>query len=455
MAIRKSGGSQRASLACAIGLAVAFGQLGATLAEPVPAAPVPPQPLPHCQAANALSAIACELSAGLPAELGHLAVAAAPVEAEAGERLDELSARLVHVVAGRFPEASEIGTESLAVARGRAGEANQLLYLRPRVNEGHFEVTADLYPVVRGFWNRFKAVPGPLSHVFSSRRLDAEVGSFLPVPKLLGKVEAKAELPTDNVTALACEDVDGDRTLEVVVAGRRDLLIGRPLSGRFTALGQVGWQQLSPVAPAPLRQPIASLFVESGRVVRWGSTDRRDMVELAPNLAVVSRVAGKQPWGNLGCAERRGQGLGSAVTDCAGTRTFEQAGTRGELDVAAGATLVTSGGSVRVLATRALGQGALQVQDGDGRLAQLQGAGAQVALGDLNRDGLLEILSSKDTLDRQQDELSVHSWRPEGLSLQYRLRVPSGIDAVAVCPAEDQGSSIVVVATRRELWFVR
>lgn len=443
---------------CALLLSWAI-SLTAAAAPDVPTAPAdaekPGQALPQCQSANALSAIACELFVQLPRELGPVAVAAAPVQSESGERLDELSARLTRVMAGRFEQATELPVGSLALSRARSTHAGHLVFLSPSIQGASFDVTVDLYPVPRSFWDRFKAPPGPLGHAFATRRIDGEIGSFLPAPKLLGKVEARAGLPTDTVTALACGDLDGDRALELVVNGRRDLYVGRVRGQQFEPIRSVAWAELSPVAPAPLRQPIASVQLRPGQYLQVGSSDRRDMVRLAPDLTVLERTPSRQPWGDLGCTEPRGQGLEPVVSDCAGGRAFERLEGSPPLDTVAGGTFETRTGTSRVLLARAQGSALLRLLDGDGREAQIPDAGAQAAVADLDRDGVLEVLSSRDTLDRKQDALRVYRFTAARLELVYELGVPGGIDAVTTCPAEDTRASLVVLATGRELWFVR
>lgn len=413
------------------------------------------EPSRVCQSSNALSAIACELRVQIPEELGQVEVASSPVEVAQGQHLDELALRLMQVVAGRFDTKSEHPPGTLAAARARSTKANYLLYLTPRVREGFFEVTADLYAVPQGFWDRFKAPPGPVHHVFASRRLDGEVGSFLPVPKLLGQVERKVVLPTNNVVTLSCADIDGDRSLELFVGGRTQLYVGRVSGNQLQAVRQAPWHALSPVSSAPLRQPLAESYVKPGEHIRVSTTDRKDLLELAPDLSVLRRTPEGVPFGDLGCTRRAGLGYSPSVSDCSSDRVFERIDSTGELDTIAGATLETPRGTVRVLASRTRGQSRLQLSDSDGRQAQLPEAGAQATLADLDHDGNVEVVSSKDTLVRSEDELRVHHWKPEGLTLAYSLAVPGGIDAVAACPLEDTGASWLVVASGSELWFVR
>jgi hypothetical protein len=92
--------------------------------------------------------------------------------------------------------------------------------------------------------------------------------------------------------------------------------------------------------------------------------------------------------------------------------------------------------------------------DRDNR-AKLPNVGAQVALGDLDRDGYVEVLVSENTLDPKADALLVYTWQPEGLVSRYRLPVPSGVSAIAVCPPEDLGLSPIAIASDKSLWVVR
>lgn len=418
-------------------------------------ADAPQDPKAVCKSANVLSAIACELRLQLPGELGEVLVVSGAVEHASRQPLSELSRRLAEVVSGRFDSAKSGGPLSLEQARARRTGAAYLLYLNPKLNGAHFEVTADLFAVQNSFWDRFKEPPGPLHHVFASRRIDAEVGSFLPVPKLVGQVEHKARLPTRDVVALACGDADGDRGLELLLHSRHQVYVGRIRTHRFVTERSVSWQELSPVAGAPLQQPIGSLQLKAEGGVLVGLSDRHDLVELDRDLRVTARSAGQQPWGDLGCARRKGLGLEPVVVECGGTRTWEQLDVATEVDAVAGGTFPTRRGLVRVVAARGLGQGVLQLSDSDGRQAQLPGSGAQLALSDLNLDGVLEIISSKDTLDPTQDALRVHSWTEQGLQLVYELPVPTGVDAVCACPAEGEVLSRVVVSTGDELWLLR
>jgi hypothetical protein len=82
-------------------------------------------------------------------------------------------------------------------------------------------------------------------------------------------------------------------------------------------------------------------------------------------------------------------------------------------------------------------------------------AGAQLALGDLDGDGAPEIATSLDTLEAHADALVVYSWLDSALRERLRLPVPSGIRALALCPARTLSMGPILAATREALWLVQ
>lgn len=123
----------------------------------------------------------------------------------------------------------------------------------------------------------------------------------------------------------------------------------------------------------------------------------------------------------------------------------------------AGATVLGRDGKPRqVRALRVFNESSVLLRDDAGRSARLEAAGAQLAVGDLDGDGQPEILSSSDTLDESGDALVVHTWQDDGkLVERLRVAVPTGVRALAACPADGSGLAAVLVATPGELWVLR
>jgi hypothetical protein len=78
--------------------------------------------------------------------------------------------------------------------------------------------------------------------------------------------------------------------------------------------------------------------------------------------------------------------------------------------------------------------------------------GAEVALADLDQDGIPEVVT---TNAHGEDALVISGWRAGAVATRLRWAAPAGVDAMAVCPAESSDTpSMVVAAVGRELWLV-
>ena len=161
------------------------------------------------------------------------------------------------------------------------------------------------------------------------------------------------------------------------------------------------------------------------------------------------------------CATFQGSALASGIAKCADTDApFDASDVDTPLDAGAFATYVAPDGSARsIAAARDPRTSELKLRT-DGKTASLPGAGAQVALADLDQDGAPEIISTLDVLAQGTtpvaDALVITTWQPDGaLRERARTPVPGGIRAVAACPPEGGGASAVIVATQGELWIVR
>jgi hypothetical protein len=252
-----------------------------------------------------------------------------------------------------------------------------------------------------------------------------------------------------------------------VTLGRRRIAIGRARGGRFVARKSAALRDFSPIAPAPLREPIGGVAIVPQRGARGffidvGITDRAKGTRFDVDLQKIGAIAGvpfATPYGDA-CATFQGSTLSAGVTKCADADpTPDGLELDTPLDASASATFVAPDGTARaIFATRDPRTSELKVR-ADGKTASLPGAGAQVALADLDQDGSPEILSTLDVLPQAQgttDALVVNTWQADGtLRERARTPVPSGIRALAACPPDGPTPAAVVVATQGELWIVR
>ncbi len=437
--------------------------------SPKPATEVGESGAATCRQPNALAAVGCELAQALGQDLSGALVVSLEVEGLASTKSapsaesppktssGSLAERIARVTAGQLGAASGKTATSMTEAQLQARGRAQLVLLQPKLSAAKLEVVADVYQLATSFWDRVKEpTRAPRAHAFSSRPIDAEVQSFLPpVPLVVSQVH-QAKSPDSQVQALACGDLDGDGALEIAVASRQQLHVGRIRDGRLQPWGKTRWSDLSSVSGSPLRQPITTLHLQPGTFLDAGSTDRSDWVRLSPQLQPLARRPSQLPWPGGGCAQRQGMGLKPHLVGCLDQRSVQQLPFSVEADAIAGAAYVTADGRwQQVIAARPIGQAYVQIQDGDGRRAQLTDAGAQLALADLNRDGVLDVISSSNTLDPAQDRVRVLSWQRDGLVEAFVLPVAEGVVALAACPPEGPEMAPVIVATKRELWVVR
>jgi hypothetical protein len=266
----------------------------------------------------------------------------------------------------------------------------------------------------------------------------------------------KAAAATD-IVALACDDLDGDGTLEVVTVGRRRIEKGRIRGGRFESIAEASWTNLSPVAASPLREPIGSVVVARGRHADVGLTDRRTGVRLGPELAPLASLDQPIPWSGAGCLARAGVALGAPRPCAAREASFAAVAGVTDVDAVAGARTVSADGRTRtVVAWRERATSTAVLLDDTGRSARLSGAGGQIAIGDLDFDGIPEFIFGSDARTAASDVLTVTSWDAGGrLRERLRLPVPDGIKALSVCPPEAMSAAPILVATGAGIWVVR
>ncbi len=390
-------------------------------------------------------------------------VAGAPLASDApAPRGAALVAEIVRLVAGSLGPAARARANpmSLSAARAEAATSDFLVYVRAAIAEGQIRLTLDAYPIPRNIWDRSRSgSPGPVAHGFGSARIDAEVRTFLaPIP-LVASQPVKTPLPDPEVVALSCQDFDGDGALEILIVSRRKLALGRVRDGQFSVIRQARWQDLSPIAPVPWRQPLATISYSAPGRLDIGLTDRAASVRLDPRLRKVASYPHMPiPWpGGTACAHRRVGSLRSDLVPCIKAEPAPEPDAAFHFDAAARARIVDKEGRVReVWAVRNPTDGTVALRDDQGREHELRHLGAQIALTDLDLDGDPDLLATKDVLHAKHDALVVRSWRDDG-SVDKRVQwpVPDGVAAVAACPPDGPGPRAVALATSKELWILR
>jgi hypothetical protein len=422
--------------------------------------------LDECQRVNAsaLSALACELSRALADVPAPAVVVSAPLKSDVTTpKQDALTARLANVVAGRLGRGARAdGTPSdLHQALRSARAAKALVYLTPEFVGGELRVTADAFTSKVRFWDRVaNPEPSPAAHGYSARRADAEIRTFLPAVTLVAHRIDHVPTPEQTPVAIACGDVGADGSPDIVLVGRRRVLVGRLSAGKFVSDVTRDWSDLSPVAPSPLREPLGTAAILPNGAVDVALSDRASGFRLDGRGTTLMPLPLSFPWPGGGCASRTPTGLAPSPVRCAADDDVAVAArdaAKGSVDAIAGAVIAAPDGAVRLVrASRSGTDDAVTIFDDARHSTRLAPGGAQIAVGDLDGDGTAELVVSKDTLEPSKDGVSVYSWTgSDTLARRFEVAVPAGVRAVAVCPWLGDGMSPLVIAASNEVMVIR
>jgi hypothetical protein len=314
---------------------------------------------------------------------------------------------------------------------------------------GQVQINATLVGKRANVWARAKGETNQiLAHAFIAKAVDAEVRSYLPkVPLVQPKLQVYAT-PMSQLNAIACGDLNEDGSLDVAITNRQEIAWGAITPDGFVPSRTAPLNGLSPVAPVPLREPLASLWFR-GNTLEVSSTDRHFWLQLDPRLEVVAKHPSQ--WGIAPglCASRTTPPPQSEPFPCNTPPSLQDA-TSPYLDRQV--VFEGDGRASRANAWRDAGSGTITVHTAK-RTWSLPERGAQLLIDDLNHDGILEVMSTSSTLSRQEDRLWVHSL--PGSSKEpvpvWDLPVPAGIDAIAVCPPDATQQSAILIASNQHI----
>jgi hypothetical protein len=221
-------------------------------------------------------------------------------------------------------------------------------------------------------------------------------------------------------------------------------------------LAERDWEELSPIAPTPLRAPLASAHLR-GSWVDIGTSDRAEAVRLGRSLDVVGRSPRALPRPDGGCAPIGPVGAESTWVPCFDKRSVRETSETGApWDALAHARVVRPDGSAGSVAAYRPHEGqSAWLVDEAGRRMTVPDVGAQLALADLDGDGQVEVISSRSVLDPERDALRVDTWARDGRLIErYRIELPD-IQAIAVCPWPGSGPKPIAVAAKDRVWVLR
>ena len=410
----------------------------------------------NCRLGTATAQLSCELALKLASLPGNSLINIAPSPQQnstskiATELQSELSKRLNAQAAARTMSVDEATRE-----RGFA----QVIQLSPELDARGLTLRADVYPR-RTVWDRALGPAKPLASYEAFRRRDPHLRQFLSAVPLTASVPVALNIKLNGPVSLACGSAQaqtadsrpsaagGHSGLQVAVVERHQIRLFALQGKTLTRFAQVAWKKLSEVRGTPFRQPLTLATLSRG-LLRVGTSDRSDGLDLNSKLEVLKRYPNLLPLGRKQCAKLSFPGL-------VGPHPCEnlpvKKGQRPQ-DALASLQLIGDDGTVSELM---VGRDAVThvavVRDKARELFRLTAAGAALALGDLNGDGNAELLSSVNTLLPTEDALTVSRNESGKATEIYQVPFPSGVQAIASCPTYGDGQAAVVVASGGRLW---
>jgi hypothetical protein len=268
---------------------------------------------------------------------------------------------------------------------------------------------------------------------------------------------------------VACGDLDGDSANDLVLVNRTTVAWGHVEGGKFVATESAPWNALAQRSSVPLREPLGTAAIvprldDTGADLFVGTTERGG-VALSRDLRGSARLLGLPVLveGTVRCVtpNPRTSAWEGHFIDCAtgaqssGAQSSADA-TRVEpplyrYDALAVSELVGRDGVTSALVAARDPGGSLRLRVGD-RTGTLESVGAQIALGDLDEDGIPEVVT---TADEGEDAITIWSWRGQELVPRLKIPAPASVRTLAVCPADDSGLRRLIAIVAGEVWVVR
>ncbi len=412
-------------------------------------------------ASGAIEAVAGQIAKGLGAAPGGAVVVSAPVASDvAPAKPEELAARVAQLVAGAIGSGSHAHaqTATLAQARAIASKGAALVFVQPEIAKGALRVTADVYAVQTNGWDRAREpAPPPRAHAFAQAPVDAEVRAFLPSIPLERAGVHKATHGEGEVLAAACGDLDGDEGMEIALVSRARVAVGHLVKGAFEAARVAPWGAIAAPLPVRMREPIGGASIvarDPDHAALLVATSDRAGVALDATLAPKAAIHGvpfAAPDAECAPLAPSANAFAGDVVGC------DDGAPRGaapapSVDALAAADVVGVDGRVARVTAAHSPDGKLLARLGD-RTASIDGAGAQIAVADLDQDGAPEIVASAAD---GEDAITIWSWTGAGdPRVRLKIPAPNGVRALGVCPPEERGAPALVAVVGGEVWIVR
>lgn len=379
-------------------------------------------------------------------------VVSAPLETDvACTNHEELAKRVSVSLAAKLSEAHvHPAPLSLSAASRIAMRYPALVYVSATLKKGALAVTVDAQVPTKNAWDRLRhLVPPPFAHAFVSKPIDPEVQHFLTPIVLEQAHVTKFTHEEGTVLGAACGDLDGDGGLEIAISTREKIVLGRLRGKRFQSERSVLWASLGKRLPIPMRDPLSRITVGAGTLAVGSST--YGSYVLSSSLEKTTAFVGMPLWWDdtfqcAGLVPDQGA-LESTLRTCDGQ------GTNADGKLLPSTLFDHAGmwpGEVPVHFTHEP-SGKFKMRR-NGRLQTLENANTGGFVTDLDLDGLPELVFSTDTTP---ENIVVYTWKEDSVVERKKLPTSSPLQALAACPAEQDGKPGFVAVFGSEVWLVR
>ncbi len=409
-----------------------------------------------CRTGTATAQLSCELALKLKSLPGKsLLNASSSPEHNATSKIatelqSELAKRLNAQPAPRMMSVDEATRE-----RGYA----QVIQLSPVLDRRGLTLRADVYPR-RTVWDRVLGPAKTIASYEAFRRRDPHLRQFLTAIALTASPPVGLNIKLNGPVSLACGSAPIESTagrlseptlrseLQIAVVERHQIRLFALQGKTLTRLASVPWKRLSGVRGTPFRQPLTVATLSDG-LLRVGTSDRSDGLDLSSKLEVLKRYPDLLPVGAKHCAKLSFPGLvGPQPCESRALRKGQR-----PQDALASLQLTDDDGTVSELMVGRDSVTHVAIVAHNGReLFRLTNTGAALALGDLNGDGNAELVSSANTQLPIEDALTVSRNESGKATLVYQVPFPSGVQAIASCPTQGDRQAAILVASGGRLW---